>query len=322
MDDRDRRQDSGSLRPETWATLVDAVVAGHCTPFLGAGIGVPYLPTGAKLATDLATEFKYPLDDVTNLARVTQYIASSFDAPYVKRRVCERIVQAQAAATEQLAGGLPQNYTTVARLGLPIYITTNYDDYLERAIASTSSTTKYQREICRWSEILLSDFPSYSKIKPTPSSPMVFYLHGHVSVQNSILVTEDDYIDFTVSLGQGPTAKADAMIPHFVRRALGNTNLLFIGYSLEDWNFRVLMRHLMKQQQVQPHSRSSSISIQLSATNMPAERRERAEKFLESYLKTSSSIDVYWGDAQSFLDRLYQEVVRSRAGSSAALLNG
>lgn len=108
------------------------------------------------------------------------------------------------------------------------------------------------------------------------------------------------------------------MIPHFVRRALGNTNLLFIGYSLEDWNFRVLLRHIMKQQQVQLHDRYSSLSIQLSSTNLPPDKRRRAEEFLEKYLRTSSAIDVYWGDAGAFLRDLEHRVEdrRSRARAS------
>jgi hypothetical protein len=305
-----------SLRAETWATLVDAVLADECTPFLGAGVAVPYLPKGADLATALAKDFDYPLDDVTNLARVTQYVASLFQPSFVKRRVSERIRQAQDTAAAGLSGGLPQNHLMLARLHLPMYVTTNYDDYLERAIAAVSGVAS-QVEICRWNDRLASDLPKYSKAKPTAVSPMIFHLHGHVSVQNSLLVTEDDYIDFTVSLAQR-TDKSDPVIPHFVRRALGNTNLLFIGYSLEDWNFRVLMRHLMKQQQVQPHDRYHSVSIQLSSDRMPSDRRRRAEQFLEVYLKTSSSIDVYWGDAGSFLAELQRQVDQARSNRRAS----
>jgi hypothetical protein len=300
-----------SLREETWATLVDAVIADECTPFLGAGVAVPYLPRGADLAAALAEDFDYPLDDVTNLARVTQYVASSHQPSFVKRRVSERIRQAQEAAVARLSGGLPQNHITLALLSLPMYVTTNYDDYLQRAIKAVGRGD-CQVEICRWNDRLASDLPKYSKAKPTADSPMVFHLHGHVSECNSILVTEDDYIDFMVSLTQR-TDKTDPVLPHFVRRALGNTNLLFIGYSLEDWNFRVLMRHLMKQQQVQPHDRYNSISIQLSSDKMPPERQKRAEKFLEDYLKSSSSIDVYWGDAGSFLAELQRRVGKARA---------
>jgi hypothetical protein len=300
-----------SLGKKTWATLVDAVLADECTPFLGAGVAVPYLPRGADLAAALAEDFDYPLDDVTNLARVTQYIASLYQPTFAKRRVSERILHAQETAVADLSGGLPQNHLMLARLRLPMYVTTNYDNYLQRAITAVSSVD-CQIEICRWNDRLASDLPKYSNKKPTTVKPMIFHLHGHVDEPSSILATEDDYIDFMVSLAQR-IYKTDPVIPHFVRRALGNTNLLFIGYSLEDWNFRVLMRHLMKQQQVQPHDRYSGISIQLSSDRIPPDRRMRAEQFLEVYLKTSSSIDVYWGDARSFLAELQRRVDEARA---------
>jgi len=305
-----------TLRRETWETLVDAVLAQECTPFLGAGIAVPYLPRGAVLAEDLAKEFDYPLEDVTNLARVTQYIASRHQPSFAKRRVCERIREAQAKAAAQLDHGSPESHLILARLRLPLYVTTNYDNYLQRAIRAMSPADPTV-EICRWNDRLAADLPKYSTKKPTADSPTVFHLHGHVDEENSVLVTEDDYIDFVVSLAQR-RERSDPVIPHFVRRALGNTNLLFIGYSLEDWNFRVLLRHIMKQQQVQLHDLYSSLSIQLASQNLPPEKRGRAEEFLERYLRTSSAIDVYWGDAGEFLRDLEHRVEERRSRARAS----
>ena len=36
----------------------------------------------------------------------------------------------------------------------------------------------------------------------------------------------------------------------------------------------------------------------------PRQTRELAEQFLEKYLRTSTAIDVYWGDAEGFLEEL------------------
>lgn len=302
-----------SLREETWATVVDSIMSGECTPFLGAGLAVPYLPRGAALAASLAEQYSYPLDDVTNLARVTQYIASQYQPSYVKRRVCERLKEAQQKTTELLGGSLPQNHLTLARLGLPVYVTTNYDDYLERAVAAVGGVQP-NVVLCRWSDALAGELPPYPKPGVAAAAPTIFHLHGHMRTPNSILLTEDDYIDFTVSLARR-VEKKDPVIPFFVRQALGNTKLLFIGYSLEDWNFRVLMRYLMKQQGVLQHERYNSISVQLSDPQMPPDRRRRAEEFLEAYLKTSSSIDVYWGDAHAFLTELVRRLQEACPGA-------
>ncbi|MFG1643447.1 SIR2 family protein [Amycolatopsis sp. NPDC049252] len=315
QNDHDAEYRSASLSQETWETLVDSIKAQECTPFLGAGIAVPHLPTGRALATALASEFEYPLEDVTNLARVTQYIASLRQPAFVKRRVCKAIRDAQEASAAELGGNLPENYLRLARLELPIYVTTNYDDYLQRALVAAGRSVP-SVEVCRWNDELVAELPPYPAAEPTAEAPMVFHLHGHSERAGSILVTEDDYIDFTVSLAERATGK-NAVIPHFTRRALGHTNLLFIGYSLEDWNFRVMMRYLMKQQRVQPHGQRSSISIQLSDHRMSPERRIRAERFLEAYLLRTSKIEVYWGTATSFLADLEVRLQPATVGGVA-----
>ncbi len=303
--------DRPSMREETWELLVDSITSGECTPFLGAGVSVPYLPRGSELATSLAQECDYPLADETNLARVSQYIASLVEPKFLKRRVYRKLADAQEAASEKLHNEPPENHAMLARLDLPLYITTNYDSYLEQAISARPTRTPTV-EICRWNDRLSQDLPKYGKVEPTRQRPTIFHMHGHMSVPSSIVITEDDYIDFTVSLGQRALNKSDPVIPHFIRRALANTNLLFLGYSLEDWNFRVLMRHLIKQQALVEHDRYSCLSIQLSDSKMPPQKRELAERFLEKYLKTSTSIDVYWGDAHTFLAELLHRIESSR----------
>jgi SIR2-like domain len=191
---------------------------------------------------------------------------------------------------------------------LPIFITTNYDTFLQRALAATGTHVP-RVEICRWKGELLKEIPRYASAKPTSREPLVFHLHGHTDTEASILVTEDDYIDFTVSLAH--RTDKDPVIPHWIRRALSWTTLLFIGYSLEDWNFRVLMRHLMKQQQVLRSEQAFSLSIQLSDSGIDAERRARAERFLADYLGTSA-IRVHWGPAGPFLAELDERVQAAR----------
>jgi hypothetical protein len=303
-----------NLRDETWETLVDAITAKQVTPFLGAGIAVPYLPRGGQLAEQLATRHGYPLDDVTNLARVTQFIASKHgESSFARRRVVECIKAAQARADAALTQALPENHRILAALRLPMYITTNYDDYLERALRAGRDCTPVV-EICRWNDLLRDVLGDYSTLPPTTETPWVFHLHGHMSEPDSVLVTEDDYIDFTVSLAV--RLESDPILHHRVVRAFANTNLLFLGYSLEDWNFRVLLRQVMKQYSA-PNLRSR-LSIQLSDQQLPPERRARAEDFLERYLRTSSSIDVYWGDAGDFLRDLQSRVDQALAPQQAS----
>jgi hypothetical protein len=102
-----------------------------------------------------------------------------------------------------------------------------------------------------------------------------------------------------------------------IRVALGYTTVLFIGYSLEDWNFRVMLKYLVKQQGIVTDPTSFGLSIQLSPA-LSAQNRATAEDFLQKYLRMSN-INVYWMEASRFLTELDERV---RAAASDTLLVG
>jgi hypothetical protein len=214
--DEDRR----SLREETWEMLVWSVLHKTCTPFLGAGVSTPHLPLGSELATTLAEEYEYPWTDETNLARVSQYIATTRDPAFLKAQIQQHLAERQKNAAQFLHGALPVNHRRLARLELPLYITTNYDTYLQQAIGEVRQPPFV--EICRWSDRLVRVLPKYRKVKPASERPTVFHLHGHMDEPSSMLITEDDYIDFTVSLAQR-MEKTDLCVPRTPSPPLSST---------------------------------------------------------------------------------------------------
>src|SRR5262249_8534558 len=83
-------------------------------------------------------------------------------------------------------------------------------------------------------------------------------------------------------------------LPHQIRRAVSSTSLLFIGYALADWDFRVLHRGLVVRGD--PSLRRVSVTVQLEETGDAAE-------YLESYFG-KLNVSVYWGDATTFTQDL------------------
>ena len=59
----------------------------------------------------------------------------------------------------------------------------------------------------------------------------------------SLVLTEDNYFDYLI----GVTRHAD-IIPPAVLRAWNDNALMFLGFQIEDWNFRVLFRSIMNQE--------------------------------------------------------------------------
>jgi hypothetical protein len=90
-------------------------------------------------------------------------------------------------------------------------------------------------------------------------------------------------------------------LPPIIRNALATTTLLFIGYKLEDINFRVTFRHLLDA--LGARFQSLSIAV-LLPSGFTEEKKDKALQYLNNYTKNMFKIDVYWGDALEFAAEL------------------
>jgi hypothetical protein len=90
----------------------------------------------------------------------------------------------------------------LAELPLPVYVTTDYDSNMMEAL-KTQPMREPKRELCRWWGDS-RDQPSIfdSSYEPTVANPVVFHLHGHMDTPESMLVTEDDYLDYVAVAGK------------------------------------------------------------------------------------------------------------------------
>ncbi len=287
------------LQDEDWEELIYLIQDGKCTPFIGAGAAAGTLPTGSSVAQEWAEEHDYPLDDTTDLARVAQFLAIDRYDMYPKesiRRQFQGIEPPDFSASDE-------PHAILADLGLPIYITTNYDDFMRQALKDRNREP--EREFCRWNRFTQEVTGEESILKagfePTPDRPLVYHLHGHLDLPQSMVLTEGDYLDFLSRL-----SRDQDLLPPVIRTALAGTSLLFVGYSLSDWDFRVLFRGLMSS--LGASLGYSSIAVQLPPGGLNQEELERRQRYLDRYFDKIQKIQVriYWGDAKEFSGRLRQ----------------
>src|SRR5882762_10616287 len=66
-------------------------------------------------------------------------------------------------------------------------------------------------------------------------------MHGCVSDPNSIVVTDEDYILFVMRMGDSPPYHA---VPERLQVKFKRWPTLFVGYSLLDYNLRLLFKTL------------------------------------------------------------------------------
>ena len=280
-----------TLKETDWDTLLLRIKRKKCTPFLGAGACFGTLPLGSDMARDWAQEHGYPLKDCDDLARVAQFLAVKHgDWMFPKEKILDQF----------FTGVAPPDFTDpnephriLADLPIPVYMTTNYDDFMVQALKNRNKDPK--RELCCWNKLVKgqpSIFVSQPGFRPTVANPLVFHLHGHNEVVESLVLTEDDYLDFLVNISKDQT-----LLPPRIQEALAGASLLFIGYNLRDWTFRVLFRGLITS--TEPSLRRISVTVQLP----PASAEE--QKYMDQYFNRID-LRVYWGTAREFAAELRQ----------------
>lgn len=288
-----------------WKDLFKRVDRGECTPFIGAGASAGTLPLAAGLARELVAEDerdtrnRCPLPDHADLARVCQYLAVTHkDANFPKDRIAERITNLGRPDF----GKVGEPHATLAQLPLPVYLTTNYDDFMITALRRRVAGAR--REVARWRKSLLNEEDSAfdAGYTPTPQDPVVFHLHGHTGIPRTMVATEDDYVDFLVNiskdLANSPTGPGmRAILPLRIRRAITNHMLLFVGYGLADINFRVVLRGLVGS--LERSERVVSMAIQYSEGTA-----QDLEEYLEEYFQWSLDLQIFWGSATDFATEL------------------
>jgi hypothetical protein len=272
-----------------------------CTPFIGAGACAGTLPLGSDIARKWAAEYQYPLSDHWDLARVSQFMAVDQDDMFPKEHIQRQFGEISPPDFTQP----DEPHALLADLNLPIYITTNYDSFMFEALKHHEQNPK--RELCRWNRFVemqeTSLFEPGSGYSPTTANPLVYHLHGHYELPQSLVLTEDDYLDFLVHLSSDP-----ALLPAPIRTALAGTSLLFIGYSLSDWNFRVLFRGLVGSLGASLGYTGVAVQLAPKITEDVESNLVRAQNYLDTYFEKIQKIKVrvFWGDIKEFTLELRQ----------------
>lgn len=290
------------------------------------------------LAELLAEKLDYPFSDRTRLSRVAQYAAyKGFDVGTAKQKYLTflketlllfaeltdpQIVEKlrphieepdwtfTKLATEldypQAPEGKSNPLDLLARIPLPVYVTTSCYGFMERALELADR--KPVTHVCFWDGQTpneASHFYPDPDFKPDPMTPVVYHLFGYEEAPSSLLVSEDDYLDFLKSIARGPTNTAQPIIPSYLRDHLSNSSLIMLGYRLPDWDFRVLFRGVIPLYVETQRYKSLAIQLEPSQQNGIA-NATLAEDYLKAYFD-KANFAVVWRDVFSFVGELWEK---------------
>jgi hypothetical protein len=206
-----------------------------------------------------------------------------------------------------LAGG--EIHHQLAGLGLPLYLTTNFDCFMWAALRSlrpAEEQEKVRREVVPWRRGASPDPDSAHYDLDPPwreGEQVVLHLFGTDEDLLSMVLTEDDYLDYLTSISRD----YQAIFPSSVADHLASSSLLFLGYELHDLALKVILRGLLANLEfggfVMKH-----VAVQLEPSATDATRQREVLDYLRNYFHKSSNIeiDVYWGSAHQFVADLHE----------------
>ncbi|HYO64093.1 MAG TPA: SIR2 family protein [Pyrinomonadaceae bacterium] len=245
-----------------------------------------YLPSGGELSAYLARNFRYPqAADAGDLVRVSQYVSLMRGSGPLYREL-RQLFDADYPPTSlhHFFAGLPsalraKNYDPPPH---QLIVTTNYDDLMEGAyfaarvpfdlvayVAEGQNRGKfwhwaYAPEEGREEEFWSQKWPPPVKARlierPNEDKgialdeddrlfrPVILKIHGAVDraggAHDSYVITEDHYIDYLTR------ADISSLVPATLVAKLKGSSFLFLGYSLRDWNLRVILQRIWGEQQL------------------------------------------------------------------------
>ena len=130
-------------------------------------------------------------------------------------------------------------YTLLAQLPARVIITANPDNLLQEAL----KTAEKEPEVFFFNWREKTDEGERYDEEPTVDKPLIYHILGYFRDDDSLVLTEDDYFDYLIGMTQ-----YKPRIPKVIPYATANTSLLFLGFQLTDWSFRVLFRLIMNQE--------------------------------------------------------------------------
>jgi hypothetical protein len=303
-----------------WEDLVDLLKENLVIPILGPRAHGQWLPTPWEIAGQWSARYEYPFSSQEDLARVAQFMQTSGQRDLRKRYAralrdgfLDRLPEGlrpdpppetlsglvQAVHWNDLLEGHPNEvHRVLAGLDrLDLYLTTNPDCLLVEALKAAGRSP--QRELCRWKPELDRE-PSLlpENFYSSRGAPLVYHLFGIDEIPRSLVLTEDDYFDYLMEI-----SAFKYRIPQILWGKISTRALMFVGYSLYDWEFRVLLHQLITRGDERGEFRH--YAVQLEFSDAAGADQKAIKRFLENYLR-DSRISVYWGSPAQFIAELRQ----------------
>ena len=193
----------------------------------------------------------------------------------------------------QFSAGRDDPLLVMANLPIRTVLTTSPFTFIEDAFRTAGKTPR--TEVCRWFEGLDTiDSEIDDDYKPSAQEPLIYHLHGIDRYPDSLVLTEDDYLEFLVNVSRGKGNDRTDTLHALVRKSLSD-DLILLGYSLAAWSFHVVYAGMIR---LNSNRDDRGVCI-LQLVDNQAER-----DYLQDYVEREARFEVFWGDVYAYAQEL------------------
>lgn len=328
--DNGLQREAAGLDEHAWAVLADHVRDGNFTPVVGPLLAQGILGSREDIARRWVRDRSLPVlaQAQGDLAQVAQYVRVHDGDDEVRtqlqwvvtkelrRRRDERRQYNPVWDLEdwQVAGADPSPaimevgrrlrnsdpddpYRILADLKTCVYITTAWTDLLQAALKDNGRTP-----ITKGFKWKGPDEPRAQPERPTEERPFVYHLFGRLDDLPSLVLSEDDYFAWLFEWAD----RHRKSVPPSVLEALTGKSLLFLGYILDNWDFRVLFQTIWNLGGSHLLQKNQHVGVQFRHESQVFDNSV-VQEYMESYFRRGH-VSIYWGGTREFLIGLRHRV--------------
>jgi hypothetical protein len=300
--------------------LAQRLLGGSVVVFLGAGCNIDpggSLPSAATLSREMAERCGLQWHEYIPLSTIAFYYESFRSRGDLNRYLVEKLGNESVApsATIRL---LVEIIQLMEELGTDCFvITTNYDRQFERAYRARTGrdveVVVYNggTDANHLSAMLHPALGRKAGLWRPRTRTALYKMHGCISRPASpelfppelhnLVVTEEDYINFlSNALSQNP----EKSLLREAEARIADSTTLFLGYSLTDWNFRVIYKATAERYS------SESFAVQLFRPRDGQEEMDEARHAAAVDFWGHKKVDIVNVDAARFMEDLLATVNR------------
>lgn len=220
-------------KEKDWNALIHSIRQGNCILMLGPDTAIEEVnehprPLAEILANQLAEDIDKSIREkinTSNLAEVSQYYSMEMG-----RNDLEVMVQSFYEKRQLMSS---QFHKDLAALPFYFVITTSPDNMFYEALKQENKEPVKERYHFKGKNPYITEIGNAEK-------PLLFYLNGTIDEPNSLVLTENDLLDFLVAIN------SKKPLPDRIVSELqtSDKSFLFLGFGFRHWYLRIFLHVL------------------------------------------------------------------------------